>query len=227
MTFTAIEHEFERRLDQCWLSVVVADVVQLGRPSGWVTVSRDVRASAAVMAMAEFEGLIKDSIEALHEQIEISGLPVSRLRLGVRLLHFDGRMAAASSSNLDKAWTARLEVAGSHATSVAPKLPRRDPRGYLQPVGSATPAPSMLARLWNVYELAGTPFPQLRWQRSLGELVEIRNDVAHRRERLVLAMTGPRRSADAMADLIIDLRDLGRHVVQSIENYASSAAFVA
>src|SRR4051794_6350599 len=128
MAFVEIEAEFERRLGQCWLSVIVADVAQLGKLGGWTTLSRDVRASAAVLAMAEFEALLKDCVEELHAAIEQSGLLVGELKGGIRFLHLDRRLTAAVDSNLDPAWNARLELARSHLLQDTPSLPRRDPQ---------------------------------------------------------------------------------------------------
>lgn len=225
MSFAALEAEFEQRLDQCWLSIVVADVAQLGAPHGWNTVSRDVRAGAAVFAIAEFEALLKDSIEELHAHIEQSGRTLAALCDGVRMLHFDGRFSAAAGSRLDAAWTARREVGSSHQASVPPALPRRDSRGFLQPVGSMTPNPTAVMRIWLVYGLPGTPFPEFSWRRALGELADIRNDVAHRRAHLTLAMSGQNRTADAIAEYILHLRDLGKHVSHSLDLYAGQEGY--
>lgn len=77
-----------------------------------------------------------------------------------------------------------------------------------------------------VYELPGTPFPYLRWRRALGELADIRNDVAHRRDRLGRVMAGASRSADAIAEHLLDLGSLGRHVVETMEDYVANLRFV-
>ena len=167
MSLETIEAEFEERLDQCWLAMIVADVAQLGASHAWTTVSRDVRAAAAVFAMAEFEALVKESLEDLHGHIESSGHLLGDLRDGLRMLHLDRRITASAGSSLDSAWSARTEIASAHTSTSVPQLPRRDSHGFLQPVGSQTMRPGTMIRAWRVYELPGAPFPSLSWQRSL------------------------------------------------------------
>lgn len=227
MSLNSYEADFEQRLDQCWLSVMVADVLQLGAPSGWKSVSRDVRAGAVVMAMGEFEALLKNSVEETHRIIEASGSPVMDLRHGVRMLHYDSRFAAASGSSLDSVWGTRMTLSEAHECTDLPRLPRRDSRGYLQPLGSSTPKPAMLARLWLVYDLPGLPFPSLAWRKSLGEMAEVRNDVAHARMPIAQAFAGKARTADAVASCIMDLRDLGKHVVDSLITYTAGGGYLA
>ncbi|WP_157514768.1 hypothetical protein [Nocardioides sp. J54] len=206
---------------------MVADVLQLGKVAGWKSVSRDVRAGAVVMAMAEFECLIKTCVEEVNSAIEQSGHAVGALRLGLRMLHLDSRFASASSSSLEKVWESRLQVADAHNSGDVPALPRADSRGFIQPLGSSTPKPAMIARLWLVYELPGSPIPKLSWRRALGELAEIRNDVAHARLPLNLALNGPDRSADAVAAFVLELRDLGRHIVESVTAYVDGNSYLA
>lgn len=227
MSLVLYEQEFEQRLNQCWLSVMAADVLQLGNGTGWRTVSRDVRAGAVVMAVAEFEALLKDCVEETHSIIESSGVTIMDLRNEVRMLHHDTCFQAASGSSLDSAWSARRLLAGAHQSRDSPRLPRRDPNGFIQPLGSQTPKPAMLTRLWSVYDLPGQPFPQLAWRKSLGELAELRNDVAHRRLALTQALAGKARTADAVAAYVLDLRDLGKHVAQSLGTYTLGGGYLA
>lgn len=226
MSFAVYEADFERRLDQCWLSVMVADVLQLGVSGGWKTVSRDVRAGAVVMAMAEFEGLTKECVEETNRVIESSGNSVMDLRGNLRMLHYEARFPAAASSSLDSVWSARKLLAGAHESLDSPALPRRNQHGFLQPLGSQTPKPVMLTRLWSVYDLPGQPFPHLSWRKSLGEIAEMRNDVAHRRLPLAEALTGRSKSADAIASHLLDLRDLGKHLVQTLLRYTNSMGYL-
>jgi hypothetical protein len=226
-TFIEIESEFVHRLDRCWLSVMVADVAQLSTSTGWPTISRDVRAGAVVMAMAEFEALLKDSVEALNRSVEASGVLVGDLRDGLRFLHMESQVSSAASSSLERSWASRLDLARSVHSPERPALPRRTSRGFLQPLGQETPKPSTLARLWTVYELPGAPFLKFRWRSALGELGEIRNDVAHRRELLKISMSGRSRTADKVAEHILDLRELGNHVVRSIDSYVANGGYKA
>lgn len=179
------------------------------------------------MAMAEFEWLVKTCVEEANNAIEQSGHVVGTLRHGLRMLHLDSRIASAASSSLDRAWGSRLLVADGHNSDDVPVLPRADPRGFIQPLGSSTPKPSMIARLWLVYELPGLPMPKLSWRRALGELAEIRNDIAHARLPLNQALNGSERSADAVAALVLDLRDLGRHIVDSMTVYVDETCYLA
>lgn len=228
MSLATLERSFEQRLDQCWLSVMAADVLQMGTVTGWKTISRDVRAGAVVMAMGEFEALLKNCVEETHDAIESSGSSLKEVRAGVRMLHFDGRFtsAAGGGSSLDTTWETRLLLAETHTSDLAPRLPRRDGRGNLQPVGSQTPRPSTVSRLWLVYDLPGDPFPKIGWRKSLGELAEIRNDVAHARLPLAQAFAGKGLTADAIAQSILNLRDLGKHVAESFAIYTVGGGFL-
>lgn len=227
MAFLPIEQEFERRLDQCWYSVLAADGLQLGLGHGWLTISRDVRASAVVLALAEFEGLLKESIEEMHGQVELSGVAVGDLRLGLRMLHADPLFGRAHNAGLDSMWESRALIGGSHDAAEMPVLPRRDPQGFIQPIGNATPKPTTIVRIWKVYGLAGLPLPQLAWQQALGDLSALRNDVAHRSDRLTLVMAGATRTPQALAEKIADVRDLGLHIIHSIEAYVANKGYVA
>ncbi len=165
------------------------------------------------MAVAEFEALLKDCLEETHRVIESSGSTVTDLRSELRMLHYDTRFPAAAGSSLDTAWSARKALADAHQSIDTPRLPRRDAHGFIQPLGSQTPKPAMLTRMWSVYNLSGQPFPKFAWRKSLAELAEIRNDVAHRRLSLSQAMGDKARTADAVSAYVLDLRDLGKHVV--------------
>lgn len=226
-TFSPIEASFEHRLNQCWFSIMVADITQLNARHGWKTVSRDVRASAAVFSIAEFEGLLKDCIEVAHEAIEASGYPVGSLRDGIRMLHLDSRFPAASGPASDATWAARHDVADSHNLAAAPTLPRRNHAGDMQPIGNQTPRPGTVLRVWRVYDLPGQPFPQLPWHGALGELADIRTDVAHRRMPLGSAMAGKARTADSIAKAVAQLRELGSHVTKTFEQYIAGIGYVA
>lgn len=226
MTIADYEAAFEKRLDQCWFSVYVADVLQLNRALSWKNVSRDVRAGAAVMAMAEFEALISNCVELVHESVESSGCQVGDLRHGLRMLHYRHRFAATTGSSMDSVWDARIELSRSHESSDRPALPRRDGRGYLEPVGSKTPRANTLNRIWQVYGLVGEPIPDLRWRSSLGEMAEIRNDVAHARLPISEAFNGRTRSADAVASHIANLRDLGIYFAETLISYTSAQSYL-
>ncbi|MCO7239487.1 hypothetical protein [Aeromicrobium sp. CnD17-E] len=227
MGISSYEADFEQRLDQCWLSVMVADVLQFGGgASGWKSVSRDVRAGAVVMAIGEFEALLKHSVEDIHQTIEASGSVVKDLRHGVRMLHFDPRFSAAAGSALDSVWSTRIELSEAHECIDPPRLPRRDHTGNLQPLGNRTPKPATLARLWLVYELPGVPFPNFAWRKSLGEMVEIRNDVAHGRMPIAQVFAGGARTVDAVATYVMHVRDLGKHVVDSLSSYTADRGYL-
>ena len=227
MSFSSIEKEFEQRLSQCWQSVLVADVVQLDRSTGWLTISRDVRAAAMVFAMAEFEGLLKDATEHLHALVEAAGVPVGDLKPGLRVLHLMGDVTRAQGAEEgQKTWPARMRLADSNNLKVPPDLPRRDSRGFLHPIGNATPNPSTVARLWTVYEFSGQPLPNLSWRQALSDGSEIRNDVAHRRGQLKSVMSGSDRTSDVIARQVRALQDLGLHVIDAMSAYCASAAFV-
>lgn len=225
-TFNEIEAEFESRLNQCWHSILVADVAQLGGAHGWRTVSRDVRAAATVFAMAELEALLKDAIEETHSNIEASAVDVGALRAGVRMLHMGTRFSAASGpEGYDTTWLARLEVGRSHQCEELVALPRRDPQGSLAPIGNRTPRARTISLIWTIYELTGDPFPQLSWRSSLGELASLRNDVAHRRSTLRLVMAGPDRTADSIAGHVRNVRYLGAHVVKALDDYCATQQY--
>lgn len=226
MSFSSIEREFERRLSQCWQSVLVADVVQLDRSTGWLTISRDVRAAAMVFAMAEFEGLLKDATEHLHAHVEGAGISVGDLKPGLRALHLLSDVARAQGTEGGQnTWPARLRLVDSINLNASPDLPRRDSRGFLHPIGNSTPSPSTVTRLWTVYEFSGQPLPDLNWRQALSDGSEIRNDVAHRRGHLKSVMSGADRTSDAIARQVRALQELGLHVIEAMSTYCATTAF--
>lgn len=181
------------------------------------------------MAMAEFEGLLKNCVEHAHQSIEMSSTCVNQLRPGLRMLHYDSAFASASASgpSIDAAWNSRMNISAASQNTDLPRLPRRQTNGSLQPLGNRTPNAATMSRLWRVYELPGQPFPRLSWRRSLGILCEIRNDVAHARVPFAKIFTGRDRTADAVGQLVSDLRDLGMHFTQSLVEYLADSRFEA
>ncbi|WP_147681581.1 MAE_28990/MAE_18760 family HEPN-like nuclease [Actinomyces ruminicola] len=108
--------------------------------------------SAAVAAMAELEGFMRDLVDSITRDINDRHIPVRLLRPEVRVLHahstFESVRTLAPKN--DKFWTRRKEIARLHMSDDVASLPARSEKGPQPPLRGTTIA------LRDIYEVATT-----------------------------------------------------------------------
>lgn len=108
--------------------------------------------SAAVAAMAELEGFMRDLVDSITRDINDRHIPVRLLRPEVRVLHahstFESVRTLAPKN--DKFWARRTEIAKLHMSDDVASLPTRSEKGPQPPLRGTTIAPR------DIYEVATT-----------------------------------------------------------------------
>lgn len=145
----------------------------------WYFLTKEARAVSIVGGMAELEALTKEFLKQVNQEINNTGYPVSLLKPCVRALaghaYFD---SLRDTSDATTVWGKRALVT-TFELSTDPTVLPLPTKGPQPPLDGKTLTPAHFQRIWDVYGIPGTPFPELRWGQTLQKLAGLRNDIAH------------------------------------------------
>lgn len=141
---------------------------------------REMRAGAAIAAMAEVEALLREMLVCVGDHITVSKVKFKKLLPSLRPLAMNSTFDELTDiKRIEKKWDYRLLVTrleDSHELAVFPTQQTRSPQ---PPLDGRTIQPHHISVVWKVLGIPN-PIPSASIVASLKKLTQIRNDVAHR-----------------------------------------------
>jgi hypothetical protein len=198
----------------------------LTNSSGWDSASRDARALAIICTMAELESLIKVSVQRTHETLNTAGIQTMALIPSVRqvVAHttFESLRTLQDHSRMwdKRSFATTLELCDDPA-----KFPIE--RSHPQPpLDGKTLKPEHFYRLWQIYQLPGAAFPDVRWPGALLKLAMARNDLAHGNLPYHEIFQQAGRSIPEIESYISSVSDFASHFVRSWNLYLHDESYL-
>lgn len=214
------------RFDELRRFVQVARTVAGDPQLAWKKATIEARASLIVCSMAEMEALTRLSLAEVHRSLNALLLPSNSYRLSLLPLLGDSRFESLRMlNNREKMWDRRSELMSLHSSVDVVEFPVPI-KGPQPPMDGATLRPVHFQRIWSIYGLAGVPFPEQAWSLSLGDMADLRNDVAHANSPFGAIFQAGGRSVEHLLQHLINLEEFAMHLVESWDCYLTGACYI-
>jgi len=191
-------------------------------------VDRELRAAAAVGSIAELESLTKSAIQLTHNELNSCGLVLCDISPTVRQLAVhDTFESLRSLMDHGRLWEKRYFATTLETCNQQVSLPITLQGAPQPPLDGRTLTPKHYHRLWQIYNLPKTPFPEVSWEGSLQKLALLRNDIAHGNLPISEIFAQPGRSASDVRYYINDIGLFSINFTDCWESYLTNRGYLA
>ncbi|MFF7953799.1 HEPN domain-containing protein [Streptomyces griseorubiginosus] len=194
--------------------------------AGWTSASRDARALAIICTMAELESLVKTCLQRTHEELNSAGIRTMALIPSVRqVVAHTAFESLRTLQDHSKMWERRSFTTTLDANVEVASFPIE--RSHPQPpLDGKTLKPEHFFRLWQIYQLPGSPFPNPRWPGALQKLALARNDLAHGNLPYHEIFQQAGRAVPNIESYVNDVSDFAAHFVATWNTYLENEAYI-
>lgn len=174
--------------------------------------SIDIRAHAVVSIMAELEAVTRNTLFAVHRELNVEQVRICDLQPCLRSLVAQGHFQSLrTSQQYFKTWQTRGEVTRLNESIEIAKFPTPT-RGPIPPLDGRTLVPEHFLRIWAVYGLDGEALPSARTRGYLQKLALARNDIAHANQDFDEIFREPGRETSDIIDYVEHTRQFSMHL---------------
>jgi hypothetical protein len=181
--------------------------------------TRAVRGHIYVTLFGMYERCVSDCVYTAVYIANNLAIPVADLKQGFRLLALLPQFQGYRDCTMERSWPRGIQILETSGSSDAGIL------HAVFPADGSFMKPSQLELIWELFDLAGDPWPDPRLKGRIFEVVEARNDIAHGLQ--AASTRGAQLSNLEMLDRIDDFEGLCAHLLGEFSNQlASPAGFI-
>lgn len=213
--FSALRYEVEGRLQTIQESILGLSKAE-GDSNYPASFSRTLKGLAFVQMYAVYEYCITNAVQCAVRVVNSYSFPFRDLRHELLALTLDANYRSIAAVTSEKSWPGRIELVRRARSTEPASAPET-----LFPADGSHFRDIQLRTIWAIFGVQCAHVPDNRLIGRIEELVEVRNAIAHGRERA--ESVGGRFSLTDIKTRHADTVEICRHLINSLEAHVGDA----